>query len=151
MAARNLSKAVGFPCQEKLLRKLLAAGRVCVRGALAIPISAMMPWRTLSTPRFGPLRTRYHQLKPGDLTVMCEGPTWVFARDWPTQAVSCAAMELPSSQMFSRDMPPSLNSQTWSMRKETVLPSPAMPRNSPVMLAVHWCSITQSPRRTRRG
>jgi hypothetical protein len=40
-------------------------------------------------------------------------------------------MALPSSHTFSRDMRPFLNSHTWSMRNEIVLPFPGTPRNSP--------------------
>ena len=48
-------------------------------------------------------------------------------------------MALPSSQTCSREMRPSLKSQTWSMRKEILLSLPAIPRNSPGTVPVHWC------------
>jgi hypothetical protein len=58
-------------------------------------------------------------------------------------AVSCAAMELPSSHTCSRLMASLLKSHTWSIRKVTLRPLPGMPMNAPVTTQVASCSTTQ--------
>jgi hypothetical protein len=51
-------------------------------------------------------------------------------------AVSCAAIDAPSSHTFSREILPSLNSKTCSMRKVIRRLLPGMPRKAPVTTAV---------------
>jgi hypothetical protein len=50
--------------QENVARKRLEAARLVVSRLSASPISSIVPWRTLSTPRLGPAGARYQEFRP---------------------------------------------------------------------------------------
>ncbi len=79
-------------------------------------------------------RVQRHRCRPSRFAGACPVSV-VWCRDslvsarTSAQAVNWAAMAPPSSQTFSRLMRPARNSKTCSMRKETCLPRPGIPRN----------------------